>query len=358
MRYDYRITGGMMDDTENNEEELKFPEDYYKYDKEDMKSVIQGFSNQVKLSYKQTVDILIEGSIKKVVIAGMGGSAIAGDILKSYLHEIADIPIMITRNYSLPRHSDKETLVIISSYSGNTEETLSAYKDAIRKNCKVVIITSGGKLSELAITHRTPIIKIPRGIQPRAALAYSFFPMLKLMEKLNIIPVQQKEVDQLIKSLDKKAFQELAISLSEKLLNKIPLIYSSELFRPVSYRWKTQFNENVKIIAINNIFSELNHNEMEGIENPLYPLHCIIIRTDIDPHRITKRMDITKKFYMKSGMDVTDLMIKGNNLLTKIFSAIYIGDWTSYFLALRYKIDPSEVNLIEHFKKELGHYIA
>lgn len=340
------------------DEELKFPDDYYSFDKADMKSLLQGFANQIKLAYNLNVDVNIEGEIQKVVVSGMGGSAIAGDLLKVYLHEFAKIPVIVNRNYKLPEHCDKNTLVVISSYSGNTEETVSAYKDAIRKSCKIVTITSGGKLSEMSVLNRTAIIKIPRDIQPRAAIGYSFFPMLKLMEKLRIIGSQKKEVEHLVKSLDKKIFSDTGINLSEKLVGKTPLIYSSELFLPVAYRWKTQFNENTKIMALSNVFSELNHNEIECVENPIGEMYCIIIRTDLDPHRIAKRMEVTKEIYKRAGIDVTEIGIKGESFLTKMFSAISMGDWTSYYLALRYKIDPSEVRMIEEFKKTLGTYIA
>ncbi|MFH1589306.1 MAG: bifunctional phosphoglucose/phosphomannose isomerase [archaeon] len=339
------------------DEELVFPDDYYKYDKEDMKSVIQGFASQINLAYKQKIDVEVEGDIKKVIIAGMGGSAVAGDIMKSFLRD-EPTPITVSRGYNLPKDANKETLVIISSYSGNTEETLSSYKDALRKSCRIVSITSGGKLLHLSIANRTPVIKIPTGMQPRAALAYSFFPMLRLLEKVRITSNRKPEVEQLIKNLDKKVFMDNGITISEKLVDKIPLIYASEVLAPVAYRWKTQLNENSKVMAFYNEFSELNHNEMQGIFNQNAHFHCIMLRSDIDGHRMSKRMDITKKHLTNKDISVTDIAIKGNTLLTKLFSAIHMGDWVSYFLALRYMIDPTPVAVIEEFKKELGTYIA
>ncbi|NQU99061.1 bifunctional phosphoglucose/phosphomannose isomerase [Candidatus Woesearchaeota archaeon] len=345
------------------EEEMKvddekvFPDDYYEYDKEDMKSIIQGFASQINLAYRQKVEVNFDGEINKVIIAGMGGSAIAGDILKAYLHK-EKTPIIVNRDYDLPNDADTKTLVVISSYSGNTEETISSYKDALRKGCKTVIITSGGKLSNMAITNRTQVIKIPRDLQPRAALGYSFFPMLRVMEILRITGNHKKEVEHLVKGLDKKIFMETGINLSEKLVGRVPIIYSSELFGPVAYRWKTQLNENSKVMAFYNLFPELNHNELSSTKNLTAKFHCIMIRTDLDPHRVVKRMEITKDRYRKQGIDVTDIAIKGDTLLTKLFSSIYIGDWTSYFLALRYETDPTPVNEVEELKKALGTYIA
>ncbi|MAG38548.1 bifunctional phosphoglucose/phosphomannose isomerase [Candidatus Woesearchaeota archaeon] len=337
-------------------EEQKFPEGFYKYDKEDMNSLIKGFSNQIIQAYKLGTNINFEGDIKKVIITGMGGSAIAGDLLKTYLQD-SKTPIIINREYDLPKDADKKTLVIVSSYSGNTEETISAYKDALRKFCKIVSVTSGGKIYRMSVTNRTNIVKIPRGIQPRVALAYSFFPMLKIMENLRITNNKKKEVEHLSKSLDKKIFQETGIKLSEKLIEKVPLIYSSKTFASVAYRWKTQFNENSKIMAFNNQLSELNHNELAGITNLQANFHCIILKSDLDTHRIVKRMQITKKHLRKRNIDVTEISIKGDTLLTKLFSTIHIGDWTTYFLALRYMTNPTPVNEIETFKKELGSFI-
>lgn len=353
----YQVVGMAENEDAMEEEEEVFPDDYYVYDSEDMKSMIQGFASQVNLAYRKEVDVNVEGDIKRVIITGMGGSAIAGEILKSYLQD-EKTPISVNRGYNLPKDADKETLVVVSSYSGNTEETLSAYKDAIRKSCKIVSITSGGKLLHFSTTNRTAVIKIPLGMQPRAALAYSFFPMLKLMEKLRITTSRKMEVETLVKNLDKKIFMQTGLALSEKLVGQIPLIYSSEIMSAVGSRWKTQINENAKTMAFNNVFSELNHNELQAIENLNAKFHCIMLRTDKDAHRITKRMDITKEHLKAKGIDVTDIAIKGNTLLTKLFSAIYIGDWMSYFLALRYKTDPTPVPIIEAFKKELGTYIA
>ncbi len=343
----------------NEEEELKFPDDYYTYDKDDMRSLIQGFSQQILQAYRLGDKIEFKDPINKIIVAGMGGSAIAGDLLKVYLHQFAQVPVIVNRGYILPEHADKDTLVIVSSYSGNTEETVSAYKDANRRGCQIVSMVSGGRIYELSITNRTQVIKLPVGIQPRAALAYGFFPMLKIAEKAEILPDQKADVLRLAKNIDKQAYRETGMALSEKLVGKIPLIYSSDLFEPVAYRWKTQINENAKTMAFSNVFSELNHNELGATKNAGKEgrFYCIILRSDMEGHRIVKRMDITKEHFKKADIDVTDLLIKGENFLTKMFLGIHIGDWVSYYLALRYKTDPTPVEEIETFKKELGSYV-
>jgi glucose/mannose-6-phosphate isomerase len=339
------------------EEELQFPDDFYQYDEDDMKGMIQGFPNQIREAYKLGSDINFEGEINKVVIAGMGGSAIAGDILKTYL-ENSQTQIQVSRDYELPKNVDKNTLVVISSYSGNTEETISAYKDALRKFCKIVMITTGGKLSIMAKENRTPIIKIPSGMVPRAALAYGFFPMLKVMENIRVAGNCKKDVEHVAKSLEKEVFRDTGLKLSEKLFEKIPIIYSNRKLWPIAYRWRTQLNENSKVLAIHHSFPELNHNEILGLKNSKAKFHCVILRTDKEVHRISKRMEVTKELYRKSNIDVTEIALKGDTLLTRLFSFIHIGDWTSYYLALKYKTNPAETKAIEDFKKDLGSFIA
>ncbi|MBU0666175.1 MAG: bifunctional phosphoglucose/phosphomannose isomerase [Nanoarchaeota archaeon] len=334
-------------------EESIFPKDFYQYDTDDMKGAIKDFPKQIKEAYSLGKDVDFQGEINRIVVAGMGGSAIAGDILKSYL-SFEKINVDVSRSYDLPIHVDEKTLVFISSYSGNTEETISAYRAALRNDCKIVAITSGGKVKEFAEKNRHKLILIPSGIQPRAALAYSFFPIVKVLENLRIVSNKQADVERLIKAVSKDIYEETGIKLSEKLVDKTPIIYSSELFAPVAYRWKTQLNENAKTMAFYHLFSELNHNELEGYKNRKGDFHVINLKVDVDNRRILKRMDVTKEILRREGVDVTDIAVKGDTFLTKLFSAIYMGDWTSYYLALRYKTNPSSVSVIEDFKKKLG----
>jgi len=290
------------------------------------------------------------------VVTGMGGSAICGDILKLYLRDL-DIPISVNRNYDLPKEAGRDTLLFVVSYSGNTEETISCYRQGVRKSCHIVSISSGGKIEELSALNRTAHIKIPGNFHPRCALGYTFFPLLRVLENSRIISSKERDVAGLIKNLGKKVFELAGLDLAKKLEGKMPIIYSSGFFAPVAYRWKTQFNEHSKVMSAFHVFSELTHNEILGYHNLEGKFHVVILSTDMDHRRITKRISITKKLLTKRGVDVSEIGIKGDSLLSKIFSAIYIGDWASFYLALKYKTDPADDADIGILKKEMGPFV-
>ena len=323
-------------------------------DKKNMYKLLDNFHKQIQEASRLGKDIKVVEEVDKIVIAGMGGSALPGTILKSYVR--LKIPIYIIRNYSLPDFVDNKSLVFAVSYSGNTEETLSCYKEAVKKKCKLITICSGGKLLELSRINSTPHVLVPHGLEPRMAYAYQFFPMLKILENSHFINLQ--DIENLVKRIKKnKEIKKLAQALAEKLYQKIPLIYTSEKLKAVGYKWKINFNENAKILAFNNVFPEFNHNEINGYINKIGEFYAIIIRDDEDLGRIRKRMTIIKNLLKKYNIPVTEILIKGEDALTKLFSSIYIGDWTSYFLALSYKIDPTKVDIVEDLKKQLGKYI-
>ncbi len=320
-------------------------------DKSNMIKVIENIPEHIAEAVKLAKDVKITEPIKNIMVAGMGGSAVSGDILKAYLKD--KINVEVNKNYFLPELAGKETLLFILSYSGNTEETISAFRRAQRKNMNMVIITSGGKLEELSKISKTPCIIIPRGFQPRAAIAYLFFPMLAVLYNSHLIDNPVEDVKKTIKALKNPQFKERAQDLAEKLVEKIPLIYASERMGVVAYRWKTQFNENAKIHAFFHVFPELDHNELVGYGNIKAGYHVIIIKDDDDYVKVKKRMDITKRLISEAGINVTEMVIKGDCFLTKLFSAVYLGDLTSYYLALKYGTDPTPVDIIEELKKEL-----
>ncbi|PIN77694.1 bifunctional phosphoglucose/phosphomannose isomerase [Candidatus Woesearchaeota archaeon CG_4_10_14_0_2_um_filter_33_10] len=322
-----------------------------KTDKSNMINILESIPEQIAEAIKLAKDVKVTDPVKRIMVAGMGGSAVSGDILKAYLRDKIDVTV--NKDYSLPELAGKETLLFIVSYSGNTEETISAFRTAQRKNMNMVVITTGGKLEELSKISKTPCIIIPKGFQPRAALAYLFFPMLAVLYNSHFIDNPVEDIKNTIKALKNPKFKERAQDLAEKLVEKIPLIYSSEKMGVVAYRWKTQFNENAKIHAFCHVFPELNHNELVGYGNIKAGYHVVIIKDDDDYVKIKKRMDITKRLISEAGINVTEMVIKGDCFLTKLFSAIYLGDLTSYYLALKYGTDPTPVDVIEELKKEL-----
>ncbi len=333
------------------------------YDKEDMKHVIHGLAQQIRDAYSIHTNIRASGDINKIIVCGMGGSGISGHILEEYLN--LEIPIFNIHNYSIPKFADKHSLIFVLSYSGNTEESISCYREALKHQFHLVVITTGGKLKEYCQNNHTPHILIPKGLQPRNAVAYLFFPMLKVLENSGIIGNRSEDVKKLLNSLSagKESYERAAKDLAEKLHGKLPIIYSSDNFYAVAYRWKCEMNENAKIPAFCHRFPELNHNELNGYVNYdklNIPMHIIILKDEHDIKRIIKRMDITKKLIKELSNDkikFTEIRIKGDSMLSKIFTTIYLGDLVSYYLALKYVTDPTPVKLIEQFKDEMGSYL-
>lgn len=278
----------------------------------------------------------------RVVVAGMGGSGISGDLLKILLPNILTV-----HDCSLPKEVNNKTLVIACSYSGNTEEMIALYNEARKKICQLIVITSGGRLREKAIKDSVPYIKIPSGIQPRASIPYMLLPLMNILQ--HPIP----DLTKLIETLKSQKIRDKAQDLAKKLVDKVPIIYSSQRIYPVAYRWKSQFNENTKIHAFSNAFSELNHNELEGFVHLNADFYVVIIVDEEDSLKIKKRMSVTKKLVMEHGVSVTEIAITGKSLFNRIITEAYLGDLTSIYLAEKYEIDPTPVELIATFKKQL-----
>jgi glucose/mannose-6-phosphate isomerase len=344
-------------------DDYSMPQDLSKIDSENFRHDILEIPLQAEQGYKlaESIDTsrISKEAIDKVIITGMGGSSIAGLLLKGYLCD-DKVNLTISQDYSLPKWADEKTLIIACSYSGNTEETLSAFKDARRKNCLIACVTAGGKLEEYARVSRIPTILLPSNYQPRAAMAVQFFAMLRLLEKLRLAGHHLHDTAKLREELKLQlpTLEKSAIALSEKLAGRIPIIYSSTRFGAVGYRWKCQFNENSKIAAFNNYLSELNHNELAGFESLNGNYHAIFLRFEDDHRRMQQRITLTKDILLKKGIPSTDIGIRGTTALGKLFSAILLGDLTSYYLALRLKVNPSKVTVIEDFKRVLGPFVG
>ena len=318
-------------------------------DNSNMLKVIEDFPQQCKTALELTKGMSVTGRIDNIVVAGMGGSAICGDLLKIYLHDLK-IPVFVVRDYKVPIFVDENTLVFAVSYSGNTEETISAFRDAANKKAKIVAVTSGGQLASIA----KKVIKVPGGMQPRAALGYLFFPLIGTLVNSNVIEVSPNEIKEMLAILSEADdFKSVGEKIAKKIGQKTPIVYASELFGAVAYRWKTQFNENSKIAAFCHAFSEMNHNEIAGYQTmSKNNFFAIIIRDKDDNERIKKRMDITKDI-ISTKIEVEEVHTKGEHLLSRIFSAVYYGDFVSYYLAIANKIDPTPVTVIENLKKKL-----
>ena len=317
-------------------------------DSQNILQVIKDFPKQCREALGLPKGISASGDVNNIVVTGMGGSAVGGDLLKIYLSD-TNIPVYVNRDYKVPDFVNENSLVFAVSYSGNTEETLSALNDAKEKKAQIIGITSGGKLADEC----GKSIKIPSGLQPRAALGYLFFPMLGILHNTNIIGVKNDELNEMVdilKQTDK--FNNAGEGLSKKLKEKIPLIYASQALGAIAFRWKTQINENAKMPAFYNVFSEMNHNEIAGYKSMDRKFAAVILRDKYDNERIKKRMDVCKEI-MEVNVDVEEVQTEGESLLARMFSAIYLGDFVSYYLALWNRADPGPVEIIEEMKKKL-----
>ena len=319
-------------------------------DSQNMLQVLQNFAKQCREALTLPKGIKISGNINNIFICGMGGSAIAGDLLECYLAN-TKIPIFVIRNYELPKFVNEYSVVFVVSYSGNTEETLSAYKSAIERKAKIICITSNGILEK----EGTKVIKIPSGLEPRCALGYLFFPMLGVLHNSNIINVENEELNEMLALLkDVNYYEEKAQEIVKTIDNKIPIIYASNLFKPIAFRWKTQINENSKYPAFYNVFSELNHNEIVGYQHMnRKDFIVIMIKDEFDNPRIKKSMEITRDI-IERWVDVKEVYTRGKSLLARMFSTIYLGDFVSYYLALRNRVDPTPIEIIQYLKKKLA----
>ncbi|MFP4195579.1 MAG: bifunctional phosphoglucose/phosphomannose isomerase [Candidatus Woesearchaeota archaeon] len=339
-----------------------FPDDHMHYDEQGLLDHYTNIGQDIRAAYELGDDVDLsdeKAEFDRIIVLGMGGSALSGEVLKLYLKRLGvKIPVIVSRSYSVPESLTEKSLVFTISYSGNTEETVSAYRQAIRTANHIVALSKGGKLEEITNLNRKPFLKVPKGFQPRtAALTYLFFPLLKILERYGLLPSHQSSIDQLVKGLAKPDFKSLAVSISEKLEGKIPLIYTSEEYYPVAYRFKTQLNECSKVHAFSNHFSELNHNEMLAFTDLKAEFHIVLFNFDDDHRRIKKRMSLTREITAKYDVETTEVKMSGDHLLTKLYSSMIIGDLTAFYLALRYERDPSPVELIEHFKERLGPFI-
>jgi len=338
-------------------------------DRENMLGLLVTFPQQCRRAVSIARDIrLPRRYIKKyrnVVFLGLGGSAIGADIIKSYVSEKCILPIHIIRHYSLPAFVNKDSLVIATSYSGNTEETMSMYKDARARRCNIICVTSGGQLRQFAYKDGNVIVMVPGGFPPRLALGFSFIPSLLILGKLGIIgddirAVRQciRDLDSLLKnSLEPEVKENIALDIARRIHGKFPVIYTSVgHMDAVGTRWRGQLNENAKTLASSNVFPELNHNEIVGWQIPIKILKkfvIVLLRDKGDHSRIKIRMDITSSILRKEGVDIIEVISSGRTLLSRIMSLIYIGDFTSFYLSIMNRIDPTPVERIAYLKSQL-----
>lgn len=337
-------------------------------DHEDALSVIGSSAEQLK--FQPTIKNLPvrRRKVNNIVLSGMGGSCLAGLIAKNWLNHDYNlsVPFEITRDYNVPAYVNKNTLVLCVSVSGNTEETISSLCDAIKKNAQIVIISTGGKLLELAKQYKLPYVEIVKISQPRYGVAMHLRTIASVLNKFKIL--DNRPFNELEKSyncvrsfassisVDTPTDHNPAKQLALFAAGKTVLVYSSSLFYPLAYKWKTSYNENAKNTVWCNEFPEFNHNEFIGwTSHPIEkPFAVVNLRSNLDSARINQRLELTEKLLSGHRPAAQNIVLNGNHYIQQVLCGAILGDISSIYLGLLNGVDPTPVELVEKFKKELG----
>jgi len=308
------------------------------------------------------------GSFNKVFFTGLGGSAIGGDIVKTYLSAHMNKPVIVNRNYDVPAFIDNKTLAFVCSYSGDTEETISAYNQIKKKHAKIIVITAGGKLQKLSEKDKIPRMLIPSGIPPRTAIGYMSIIPLVALSKMKFIKKQgtalKESIDMLnylkenILNPSVPAPSNIAKAIAEKIYNKFVIIYGADDFLgAVVTRWRQELEENSKILCLAGVFPEMNHNEITGWEDVKHISKdfSVIFLRDKDEHpRVSRRIQISRELIAKRAENIIEVASRGKSLLARTFSLIYTGTFVSFYLAMLNSVDPTPVNNVTYLKKQLA----
>ncbi len=342
---------------------------YRRLDPANMLGHLHGLPQQCCTVWRKAKDFELPrdyADIDKVVILGMGGSAIGGDLLRNFISRLTKPIVFVTQDYDLPAFVDERTLIIASSYSGNTEETLSAFSQALKGKCKKLAMTTGGKLKALAQNAKVPLFVIDHTSQPRAAIGYSFIPLIAFLQKLGFLKDKTSEVEAMTQDLEKllgELKETIPISsnpakqLATKLQGKIAVIYGAGILSEVARRWKTQINENSKAWAFHETFPELNHNAVVGYQFPAElasKLYVVLLRCPSLHPRTLIRYEVTCELLEQNSISHQLIDSQGESELSQMMSLIYLGDWVSYYLAILYQTDPTPVKVIDYLKKRLS----
>lgn len=322
------------------------------------------------LTRAQNVSLNISAaSLNGIVVVGMGGSAMSGDVARGLTLDALSVPLQVSRSYELPGWVNARALVIVSSYSGNTEESLSAFEAARTRGAKIVCITSGGKLQALAQRDGLAVFSLPTGFPPRSALVHLTVPLLMILHRLDLIADPAADIHEtrgLLEKLGKQwgaaaeGAQNLAKNIAQALTERIPIIYAAYgLFEVAAWRWKEQFCENAEILSWHNAFPELNHNELVGwgLRRAFdQKLQAIYLRDRQDFSRVQKRMEVTRELIAQSSAPVIEVWSEGHSLLARLFSLIFLGDLASVYLAVFSGVDPTPVKKIDLLKERLEQF--
>lgn len=342
--------------------------DFHQIDKENMLAEIDGLPQQLAAAYSNSAHYDLNGLKKPdiILVAGMGGSAIGADLLSSYCSPFCSIPIIGLREYTLPAWAMKQnTLVVASSHSGNTEETLSIFDQAFAVGIPMLAVATGGEISKRSKDANIPLWEFEHQGQPRAAVGFSFGILLALLERLELIPAQKQLVAEAVAEIEKKQENYKADSpiaknptkrLAGQAISRYVAVFGADHLAPVARRWKTQVNELAKAWAQFEFLPEADHNTLAGVvndEKTLEKISALFLKGSHVHPRNLLRSDLTRQEMMVAGMAVDSIEFKGTSRLSEMWDAILFGDYLSYYLALSYDIDPTPVDALTNLKQAL-----
>jgi len=342
---------------------------YRQFDKSGMLNHLHGFPEQCQKAWEKVLKFELPHEytkISNVVILGMGGSAIGGDIVRRLALAESKLPVWVHRDYGLPAFVDESTLVIASSYSGNTEETLSAFTKSLGTPAKKLVITSGGKLKHLAENKGIPAFVVDYQAPPRAAFPHNFIPLVGIFQKLGLLGDKSADLQEAVDILKKLSSDFIetrplasnpAKQLAAKLWGHVAVIYGAEMLSEVAQRWKAQFNENSKAWAFFESFPELNHNAIVGYEFPLEAkerIFVLMLRSSSLHPRSLLRYEATAKLLAKAGIAYEFAEAGGESALAQLMSLVLLGDYSSFYLAILNEVDPTSTDAINFVKQYLA----
>jgi glucose/mannose-6-phosphate isomerase len=334
-------------------------------DRSDMLETVGAFPDQLKhamliaqgVDYPQTMP-------RQVVVVGMGGSGISGQLLADWAFDRLDVPVSVVNDYHLPHYCGNRTLVLVESYSGNTEETLSCFEEAIVRGCPTVAVASGGELASRAKARGVPLVEIPADLPvPRAATAYLLVPLLMAMEGtgLAFVTDELREAIRVLSTLRDElgphvpATVNPAKQVALALEGTVPVVYGQGVLKAAARRWRTQLNENPKMLARDDVFPECNHNDTPawGGSGNTETFSVVLLRDTVEPQVVTDRVELTREMAFSGAKVVAEVRARGEGALARILSAMYVGDYASLYLAFLRGMDPAPIDMIEDLKRAL-----
>jgi len=332
-----------------------------KTDKENMLAKLLNFPGQCREAYSIKLEKEAGVIPEKIVFCGMGGSAIGGDIIKAVCDCTSKIPVFVNRDYALPSWTDRKTLVIAASYSGNTEETLSSLRNGIKAGSRLLCISSGGKLEALASGENIPFIKIPAGYPPRCAFGYLFFPVYRFLSRIGTVkPLSTgifNRMEKWVEMFSPDSANNTASAIAEKMHGKMPFLYSDAPLLPAMMRWKTQIAENSKHLSSVNSLPEMNHNEIMAWRYPSWLIKKsvpVFVETGKEHPRTKLRIQITKEILSRIQPGIITVRTSESSFMGNLLYLVVLGDWISFYLAVMNRVNPTEIKEINLLKTLMG----